>query len=152
MLEFESSRKFGFSRIGVLCLMWQDIAMLKTSIWRTSIFSAFMLNAAIALSSTNSISGTVKDSEGAAVRGARIMVHLDSLASGLSEGADIVTTSDTKGQFKVEVAPGFYDVFVSAPAFSPQCTKVRVRQAEPAIYIPRLRPDPLVAKERGDTF
>ena len=64
----------------------------------------------------------------------------------------MVITSEKNGKFKLEVVPGFYDVFVSAPAFSPQCTKVRVREAEPAIYMPSLHADPLVTKERGDTF
>jgi hypothetical protein len=126
--------------------------MSKMAIWSTVIFSALMLSAGIALSSPNSISGTVKDSEGAVISGAKIMVHRDSGVAELKEGADMVVVSDKNGQFVLEVAPGFYDIFVSAPAFSPQCTKVRVREAEPAIYMPRLHADPLVTKERGDTF
>jgi hypothetical protein len=132
--------------------MWQDIAMLNTTIWRIVFVSALMLNVGFALPLTNSISGTVKDLEGGVISGARVMVHLDSSVSGLKEAADMVITSDKNGQFTLEVVPGFYDVFVSAPAFSPQCTKVRVREAEPAIYMPRLPADPLVIKERGDTL
>jgi hypothetical protein len=111
-----------------------------------------MLNVGIALPVTNSISGTIRDSEGAVISGARITVHPDSSFSGLKDNADMVVSSDKNGQFTLKVAPGFYDVFVSAPAFSPRCTKVRVREAEPAIYMPRLPADPLVIKERGDTF
>jgi hypothetical protein len=68
------------------------------------------------------------------------------------EIADMVVTSDKNGQFNLEVVPGFYDIFVSAPALSPECTKVRVREAEPTIYMPRLHADPLVTQDRGDTF
>jgi hypothetical protein len=118
---------------------------------RTAICSALLLNAEVALSSTNSISGTVKDSEDAVINKAKIIIHRDSSVAG-KENADTVVTSGKNGQFTVEVVPGFYDIFVSAPAFSPQCTKVRVRDAEPAIYMPRLRADPLVIKEHGDTF
>ena len=118
---------------------------------RTVICSALLLNAGTALSSTNSISGTVKDSEGAVIDRATITIHRDSSVVG-KENADRVVTSDKNGQFTVEVAPGFYDIFVSAPAFSPQCTKVRARDVERAIYMPRLRADPLVIKERGDSF
>ena len=59
--------------------MWQDIRMLKTTIWRTVFLSALMLNVGIALPLSNSISGTVRDSEGAVISGARITVHLDEL-------------------------------------------------------------------------
>ncbi len=115
----------------------------------TVILSALLLNAGISLAST--ISGTVQDSEGAVVSNAKITVHRDPSAAG-NESADRVISSDKNGQFTLEVVPGFYDIFVSAPAFSPQCTKVRVREAEPATYMPRLHADPLVIRERGDTF
>ena len=126
--------------------------MLKPTIWHTVLFSTLLLTVGAALPLTNSISGTVRDPLGAVISGARIMVHRDS-PDRLQEDTDtIVATSDKNGQFTLQVAPGFYDVFVSAPAFSPQCTKVRVREAEPAVYMPRLPPDPLVIKERGDAF
>ena len=119
------------------------------SLLRTVIFSALLLNAVLALSST--ISGTVKDSEGAVVATAKITVRRDSSGDG-KENADVVITPDKNGQFRLEVASGFYDVFVSAPGFSPQCAKVRVGETEPATYMPNLHADPLVIKERGDTF
>ena len=119
------------------------------SLLRTVILLALVLNAGVALSST--IGGTIKDSEGAVIPKAKITVHRDS-SDGGRESADVVITSEKDGQFRLEVAPGFYDVFVSAPAFSPQCAKVRVKESEPATYMPRLRADPLVVKERGDTF
>ena len=117
--------------------------------FRTVIFPALLLNAGLAFSST--ISGTVRDTEGAVIGKARITIHRDS-TNGKKEGADLVVTSDKNGEFVLKVDPGFYDIFVSAPAFSPQCTKINVSGSEPGIYMPRLHADPLVTKERGDTF
>lgn len=126
--------------------------MSKTTIWRTVIFSTLMLHVGIASCSASSISGTVRDSEGAVISGAKIIVYRDSSIAGSTESKDLVTISNQNGQFTLEAVPGFYDIFVSAPAFSPQCMKLHVREAAPAIYMPRLHADPLVTKERGDTF
>jgi len=97
------------------------------------------------------ISGTVRDSEGGVISKARITIVNDPSLP-VKDTVDKVVASDEKGQFAVTVVSGFYDVFVSAPAFSPTCTKVRVTEADPAIYSPRLGVDPLVIKESGDTF
>jgi hypothetical protein len=113
-------------------------------------FLALLLNAALA--SSSSISGTVRDSEGAVIGKARIAIHRDLSVVPGKENADMVVTADSNGGFSLEVVPGFYDIFVSSPAFSPQCTKVRVLEAKPAVYNPRLSFDPLVTKEIGDTF
>jgi hypothetical protein len=114
------------------------------------IFSVVLLDAAIA--SSSAISGTVRDSEGAVISNARIAIHRDPSVVPGKENADMVVTSDNNGGFMVEVVPGFYDAFVSSPAFSPQCTKVRVLEAKPAIFSPRLNLDPLVSKEIGGTL
>jgi hypothetical protein len=45
--------------------------------------------------------------------------------------------------------PGFYDVFVSVPAFTPTAATVRVKQGQLATVSPSLRADPLVTKELG---
>lgn len=119
------------------------------SLLRAVMSSALLLNPAMALSST--ITGTVRDSEGAVVAKAQITVHRDPVRGG-KESADVVVTSDKNGQFTLIVDPGFYDLFVSASAFSPECTKVHVSETKPAIYMPRLRADPLVTKEFGDAF
>jgi hypothetical protein len=56
------------------------------------------------------------------------------------------------GQFESEVPPGFYDVFISAMGFSPQCRKMRVKLGQMARYDAKLKADPLVTKELGDRF
>lgn len=101
------------------------------------------------------LKGTIRDSEEAAVKGARILVHWDSAgaAAGLRTNVgldhDLTVQSDVNGQFAVELPPGFYDVYVSAVAFSPHCRKIRIKAGETATYQVNLRADPLVTKELG---
>lgn len=100
----------------------------------------------------------VVDSEGAAIRGAYVLVHWD--ASGAETGLkdnvgikhDLAIETDGEGRFSAQLPPGFYDIFVSASAFSPDCRKIRVKQGETAIFETRLKVDPLVSKEIADDF
>lgn len=104
------------------------------------------------------LKGTVTDSEGAAIRGAHIIVRWDPAGAdvglqnnvGLKHYLDLVT--DKKGVFASELPPGFYDVFVSATAFSPECRKVRIKPGLTFVYKARLRVDPRVTRELGDTL
>ncbi len=106
-------------------------------------------------SPTGTLKGTVTDSEGAAISGAHILVRWDSSGSGVGLKSnlglrhDLSFETDNNGQFMSLLPPGFYDVFVSANAFSPECRKIRVNAGEAAIYKPRLKVDPLVTKEIG---
>src|SRR5262245_44106121 len=76
--------------------------------------------------------GTVSDSEGAVITNAEVFIHWDSSGSsvGLTTNAgpfqDTKVKTDQRGHFEVTLPPGFYDVMVSANAFSPQCKKVRL--------------------------
>ena len=98
------------------------------------------------------ITGEIVDSEGAAIANARVLVHWDSAGSavGLSDNIgiqhDVVVTTDTNGRYLAEVPAGFYDVFVSAMAFTPTAAKVRVKK-DRITYNSTLRPDPLVSRE-----
>lgn len=105
------------------------------------------------------IKGTVEDVHGVAVSAGlkpRVLVHWDAsgshigLKSNVGIRRDIVVDTDSTGRFLVELPPGFYDIFVSAFAFSPACRKVRVRSGEVIIFDAKLRPDPLVSKELAD--
>ena len=109
--------------------------------------------------STNGIfKGTVTDSEGAAIRHARVYVHWDDsgagvrLRSNLGIRQDLSVETNQRGEFTVELPAGFYDVFVSANAFTPQCRKLRVRSGETATFSPKLIADPVVTKELGNQF
>jgi len=103
-------------------------------------------------------SGAVTDENGGAISGAMILLHWDSAGStvGLDSNVgikkDLVLTTDEKGGFAAELPPGFYDLFVSAMAFTPTCRKIRligIATAEPTF---RLKADPKVSRELGDRF
>ncbi|MGA3055506.1 MAG: carboxypeptidase-like regulatory domain-containing protein [Candidatus Korobacteraceae bacterium] len=99
------------------------------------------------------ITGEVVDSEGAAIANARVLVHWDSAGStvGLSDNIgiqhDVIVTTDATGRYSAGVPAGFYDVFVSAMAFTPTAAKVRVKKEQRITYNSTLRPDPLVSRE-----
>ena len=104
------------------------------------------------------LKGTVTDSEGAAIFNAMVLIHSDPLGSrvGLSSNAglktDIVLHTDAHGRFEAALTSGFYDVFVSATAFSPACRKIRVKVTPPQDLRFRMEAAPLVMKEIGDTL
>jgi hypothetical protein len=66
--------------------------------------------------------------------------------------ADIVRETDTTGQFDVQLEPGFYDVCVMAPAFTPQCGKILLTKEADIQHDVHLNADPLVIKHLGDRF
>jgi hypothetical protein len=110
------------------------------------------------VSSQNGFRGVVTDSEGAVISGAHIFIHWDpsgstvGLATNIGIKEDRVVISDAKGQFSTELPPGFYDVFVSATAFSPDCRKIRINKGRAEDYNPRLKVSALVTSELGDKF
>jgi Carboxypeptidase regulatory-like domain len=82
------------------------------------------------------ITGQVTDSEGAALANSRVLVHWDSsgstvdLADNIGSKEDVIVVTDASGNYSVSVPPGFYDLFVSAMAFTPTAAKVRVKQGQ----------------------
>ena len=80
--------------------------------------------------------GTVSDIEGAAIPNARVLVHWDAsgagvgLKSNVGVSNDVILQRDSQGKFQTDLPPGFYDVFVSAMAFSPKCQKIRIRPGD----------------------
>jgi hypothetical protein len=103
--------------------------------------------------STSGISGTIRDSEGAVIANARVLIHWDPAGAkvGLSDNigieSDITVATNADGEYTASVPPGFYDVFVSSTAFSPAAAKIRVKRDKPGTYSPRLKVDPLVSRE-----
>ena len=108
--------------------------------------------------SDSRLSGTVVDSEGAAIGDALVIIHWDEsgrraeLDDNTQIKDDIRTRTNKEGHINLDLAPGFYDVFVASTAFSPACLKVRVNAGNPATFKVKLKADPLVCKERCDTF
>jgi hypothetical protein len=118
----------------------------------------FIVRLCVAAEPATRLTGVVTDSEGAVVRAAYVYVHWD--ASGATVGLadnvgikhDLTLLTDQKGEFMAEVPPGFYDLFVAAAGFSPQCRKVRLKVGHVEKYKVALRADPLVTGELGDTI
>jgi hypothetical protein len=115
--------------------------------------SLILLSASASEFKKGKLSGTVTDSEGGVISGAIVIIHWDSVGStvgvdsnvGLSE--DIRLQTDKTGAYSVDIPPGFYDVFVSALAFSPSCRKVRVQSDGMGKFSPKLNLDPVVSRE-----
>ena len=76
---------------------------------------------------SGTVKGRITDSEGAAIKGAHLLFHMDT--SGRNNSApsvDVVRETDTMGDFEVQLESGFYDVCIMAKAFTPECRKILV--------------------------
>src|SRR5258707_1350114 len=86
----------------------------------TLTFSVFLL-------AESTFKGTVTDLSGGTISGAVILIHWDSSGSGVGLYSnvgikeDLVVRTGANGNFSVNLPSGFYDVFVSSPAFTPVC-------------------------------
>src|SRR5690242_15739599 len=81
----------------------------------------------------SAINGQITDTEGAVISNARVLVHWDASSSGLGLTGikqDVAVIADVTGHYFADVPPGFYDVFVSASAFTPVASKVRVKEGQ----------------------
>jgi hypothetical protein len=56
------------------------------------------------------------------------------------EGKKDFIVKVTNGRFELALAPGHYDVFVSAEGFAPACAAIRIAAGQTASYKPRLVP------------
>jgi uncharacterized GH25 family protein len=101
------------------------------------------------------LKGKVTDDLGAVISQARVLVNWDPSGSqvGLKSNAgtreDMSVTTDEQGEFEMELAPGFYALFVSSEAFSPVCQKIRQKEEVHPLLNFKLKADPLVSKELG---
>jgi|SRR5579862_3307875 hypothetical protein len=108
------------------------------------LMSAFTCKAA-------TFAGTVRDSEGAVIAKAHVVIHWDPAGSnylgdnvGIKEDISVNTGSD--GKFSLELPPGFYDVLVTATAFAPYCEKIRLKD-RPKTFDVKLKVSPVASKE-----
>jgi len=107
---------------------------------------------AVVSTRAQTLSGTVRDYEGAVISNAYVIVHWDTsgsnyLKDNLGIKQDIAATTDSNGHFSVDLPLGFYDVFVTAMAFTPHCDKVRLKDKGTKTYEVKLRVSPLTSKE-----
>ncbi len=114
----------------------------------------FIMYCSVAIAaSLGTVKGQVSDSAGAAIKGAHLLFHLD--GSGRTKSAptlDVVRETDAMGNFDVRLEPGFYDVFIMAEAYTPECRKILVSKDGNVQHDAHLNADPLVLKHLGDTF
>jgi len=121
-------------------------------------FVSVLLWAVLASGTESGITGQVTDSAGAVIAQARVLVHWDPAGSpdrlsgdvGITQ--DVLVLTDANGDYTVAVPPGFYDVFISATAFTPAASKVRVKERKSLTLDAKLPPDPLVGEKLGDRF
>ena len=115
---------------------------------------ALTLISSVVLLADPALRGTVTDERGASISGAVIRIHWDSasmrLEGNIGTKEDVVVTSANDGSFSIDLPSGFYDVFVSNPAFTPVCRKIRIRFPNTFTFNPRLPVDGLVVSELGD--
>ena len=122
--------------------------MAMKSVLTISLLAAFGLaHSAKAGNSDTSIAGTVRGSQGAAIHNAVIRIFDEG-----AKNAEGMTTADEHGSFHLKASDGLYDIFVSAPGFSPQCKRLQVKDGRTTTYTLKLRIDPVSLKERGDVF
>jgi Carboxypeptidase regulatory-like domain len=113
---------------------------------------AVLLLFSVAYTRAGTLSGTVRDSEGGVISNAHVVIHWDPsgsnyLKDNIGIKQDIAATTDSSGHFSVELPPGFYDVFVTAMAFTPHCDKVRLKHKETRNYEVKLKMSPVTSKE-----
>jgi|SRR5689334_10808309 len=123
-----------------------------------TVLSVFLCVLLASASPESGIRGQVTDSTGAVIAKARVLVHWDpsgqtvGLSSNVGIPQDLIVMTDANGRYSATVPPGFYDVFVSAAAFTPIATKVRVKERKDVTFDAKLPLDPLVGAELGDQF
>jgi hypothetical protein len=120
---------------------------------RTLVAVALVFISGLSAESQSAIKGRVTDSEGAVIAKARVLIHWDSSSpasdtkKNLTQDVSVVT--DSSGDYGAAIPAGFYDVFVSAPLFTPIAAKVIVKDHQQATFDARLYVDPQVSKEIG---
>jgi hypothetical protein len=101
--------------------------------------------------SAPNLRGTLTDTVGATIPGAFVAVHPDTLGEASSEKRETKTLfSDANGIFGLIVEPGFYDVCVMSPAFTPECRKMNVKVGQLVSPRFRLRVSPEVERLLAD--
>jgi hypothetical protein len=107
------------------------------------------------IASSETLRGAVKDASDTPLSGAMVLIHWDragataGVRSNIGIDADLSTVTKEDGTFTADLAPGFYDVFVAATAFTPTCRKIRIKAGEPQEIRFRLNVDDLYTVEMG---
>ena len=86
------------------------------------------------------LKGAVTDTEGAVIEGTLVRI----VRWGQDDKQRVVESemavhTDAKGQFKFELAPGIYDLFVSSPDFSPVAKQLKLEAGKETVFNPKLK-------------
>ena len=118
-----------------------------------AVIAVFVCSSVAIAASRGTIRGQVLDSEGAAIKGARLLFHPDASGQVKPEiRPDVMRESDAAGRFEVQLEPGFYGVCAMATAFTPECKKVLIVPGDGIRHDLRLKADSLVMQHLGDKF
>lgn len=128
---------------------------MRSKLWHTLTMAAalvlFSSSATYAFSAT--VKGHITDSEGAAIKGAEVLFHLDPSGNAKpSPSVDVFRKTNATGGFEIQLTPGFYDVCIMATAFTPECSKILVNKENQTDHDVHLNASPLVIKHLGDRF
>jgi hypothetical protein len=91
-------------------------------------------------SARGTVKGVVRDEVGAVIEGTLVRIvswRLDDKRKTVE--TEMAVHTDANGEFKFELAPGIYDVFISAVAFSPVAKQVNVDAGKETIFNAKLR-------------
>jgi len=111
------------------------------------------LSVTLIAAGTGTLRIQVRDSEGAVLGGAYVVIRPDDAGRPQPSRATATTTrADSQGRLTNEVEPGFFDVCVMSDAFVPACQKVRIAAGQVKDITMRMKVDPSVIREIGDTF
>jgi hypothetical protein len=89
---------------------------------------------------SGTLKGVVRDEVGAVVEGTLVRIvswRLDDKRKTVE--MEMAIHTDANGEFKFELAPGIYDVFISAAAFSPVMKQVNVDAGKDTVFNPKLK-------------
>ena len=128
----------------------------RTMIWmkalsQVCVVFALIIALAPSLLADSTLKGVVTDSTGASIAGALVIIHLDPAAGLISavDRKDIIVRTDGNGAFSVKLPASFYDVFISSPAFTPVCTKIRAYDDKVVTFNSKLGVSSIVTDETG---
>lgn len=80
------------------------------------------------------LKGNVVDTANGPISKAFVLVHR-------SGADDLNAHPDERGDFELRLAPGLYDIFVSADGFAPGCKRIEIKTSQVTKYRVKLQPD-----------
>ncbi|MEP7364538.1 MAG: carboxypeptidase-like regulatory domain-containing protein [Acidobacteriota bacterium] len=125
---------------------------------RSCLRAVLLLSSALALHAQSTLQGVVADSEGGAIANAIVRIHWDPASPRLqarnvvTKQEDIVVQTAEDGSYSVNLAPGFYDIFVTSTAFEPAATKVRTLSGKTSTFSSKLKFSKIVCDEVCETI